>query len=63
MIFHDKYSFKGDWAKIIYETFFSGSLFSRVLFNLQGAQRFTDFWRLFKESLQKGRTEMSASLN
>ena len=62
MICQDKYSFTGDWARIIREEFFSRSLSSRVSFNLQGAQRFTDFSRLFIQSLRIGRTKMSASL-
>ena len=46
----------------IYEEFFSRSLSSLVSFNLQSAQRFTDFSRLFIQLLRLGQTEMSASL-
>ena len=62
MIFHDKYSFTVDRARIIYEEFFSRSLSSRVPFNSQNTQRFTDFSRLFIQSLRLRQTKMSASL-
>ena len=59
MIFHDKYSFTRDWTRIISEEFFLSLAFS---FNLQDAHLFTDFSRLFIQSLRIGQTDMSASL-
>ena len=47
---------------IIYEEFFCRSLSLRVSFNLQGAQRFIDFSRLFVQPFLLGSTDMSASL-